>query len=126
MKDPALSSSANQVPDGPRDYDPVYLHARREAVVIILLFATFCIWSLAVSWTQGYKSGGLDGESIKTILGMPTWAFWGVFVPWLVVDVVAVWFCFCFMKNDDLGEAHEGEDLAEQIQHMEEEEATDA
>ena len=91
--------------------DPVYLHARRETLVIILLFTGFCIWSVAVCLTKGYVD---SSETIDTTFGMPTWTFWGIFVPWLVVDVVAVWFCFFFMKADDLGAAHEDADLDEQ------------
>lgn len=103
-------------PPGSYEYDPVFLHARREAFVIVGLFAIFCGWSLAVSFSSGYQSPGASGAQVDLVLGMPSWVFWGIFLPWVVVDVVAVWFCFFFMKNDDLGEAHEGEDLAEQLE----------
>jgi hypothetical protein len=102
-------------------YDPVFLHARREAIVIILLFAGFCIWAVSVCWTQGYLKSDETLAVVETTFGMPTWAFWGVFVPWIVSDAAAVWFCFFIMKPDDLGTAHENEDLQEQLEHLQQE-----
>lgn len=118
-----MSSRPDPVPDSPTDYDPVYLRARRELVVIVLLFAIFCIWAVGVCYVSGYVAPGGEPEEISLTLGMPSWAFWGLLVPWLAVDAVAVWFCFFYMRDDDLGEAHEGEDLAEQVEHMHEVEA---
>jgi len=91
-------------PDAPQ-YDPVYLHSLREMLVILLLFSVACVWALCVSFSYGYQAGP-DG-SVPTILGMPSWVFYSVLLPWLVIDVVACWFCFFYMKNDDLGEAVE-------------------
>ncbi|MEQ8787760.1 MAG: DUF997 family protein [Pirellulaceae bacterium] len=103
-------------------YDPVFVHARRETVVIIALFAFFCVWSIVVCYLLGYRDPSEAAAEVSITFGMPTWVFWGLFVPWIAVDVVAVWFCFFFMKNDELGESHEGEDLQEQIEHMHEHE----
>ncbi|MCA9118661.1 MAG: hypothetical protein H6822_04290 [Planctomycetaceae bacterium] len=100
------------------EYDPTYLHSLREAYTIIALFALFFIWSIFVCYNYGYLSPGEQLSEVSTVMGMPAWAFWGIGFPWVLVDVVAVWFCFFYMKNDDLGEAHEGEDLAEQIAHL--------
>ncbi|QDU92825.1 DUF997 family protein [Lignipirellula cremea] len=86
--------------------DPVYLNARRESFVIVALFAVFILWSVTVCVYFGYLPTTAEGEApeISLVLGMPAWAFWGLLAPWLAVDVVAFWFCFFFMKNDDLGE----------------------
>lgn len=87
-------------------YDPVFLHARREAIVIVILFSIMCIWSLCVSIGMGYFSDE-DAIEISRVMGIPSWVFWGILVPWLVVDLIAIWFCFFFMKDDDLGEVKE-------------------
>jgi hypothetical protein len=102
------------------DWDPTYLHSLRETYVIIALFAVFCVWSIFVCYNYGFLSPGEQRASVTTVLGMPSWAFWGICMPWIAVDIVAVWFCFFFMEPDDLGEAHEGEDLAEQLAHLDE------
>ena len=116
------NSAANKLP-GKDEYDPVFIHARRETLVIVALFAAFFLWSLFVCYNYGYLRPDAPEAPVKIVLGMPSWVFWGLFVPWIVVDVVAVWFCFFYMKADDLGEAHEGEDLAEQVEHLHEKEA---
>ncbi|MCA9156369.1 MAG: hypothetical protein R3C99_20220 [Pirellulaceae bacterium] len=119
----AKRSSEDRSGESMPPYDPVYLHSLRELFVIVILFTIFLIWSITTCYIVGYAEPGTEPASTPLWLGMPAWAFFGVFLPWVVVDVVAVWFCFFFMQNDDLGEAHEGEDLAEQVRHQHEREA---
>jgi len=103
------------------EYDPTYLHSLRELYVIIALFSVFCVWSICVCFNLGYIGPEESRAEVPMVLGMPSWAFWGVFLPWIVVDIVAVWFCFFFMQPDDLGETHDGEDLAEQASSLDDE-----
>jgi hypothetical protein len=88
----------------PVEWDPTYLHSLRETYVIIGLFAFFCIWSIFVCYNYGYLGEGEARATVSTVLGMPAWAFWGICLPWIAVDIVAVWFCFFFMEPDNLGE----------------------
>lgn len=85
--------------------DPVVVHARREAVVILVAFAVCLAWSVTWCYLAGYHEPGAAGPA--TVLGMPSWVFWGVLVPWLGADLFACWFCFCFMADDPLGEAED-------------------
>lgn len=123
--DSPTSAGSAGLPDGDQ-LDPVFLHARREAWVIVALFSVFCAWSVFVCYNYGFIGATEEQASPSIIFGMPSWIFWGLFVPWIAVDVVAVWFCFFFMTADDLGEAHEGEDLTEQIEHAHDKEADNA
>jgi hypothetical protein len=89
-----------------RDYDPVFLHSRREAVII------FCVWLAALLWTVPYCylngfTQNFEFQQFETVLGIPHWVFWGVAMPWLAADAFTIWFCFFYMVDDDLGE--EGE-----------------
>lgn len=102
--------------DGPMDadqieYDPVFLNSRREAIVIFCLWAVGLIWAVPFCYFTGYFTGEVDADNISTILGIPAWLFWGIFIPWIVADVFTTWFCFCYMKDDDLGE-----ELGEELQ----------
>ena len=84
--------------------DPAFTNARREAFFILGLFACCFVWALGVYFADGYfPTSSVPGE-IPTVLGMPRWVFWGIFLPWLVVDAVTIWFVFFFMRDDDLGE----------------------
>lgn len=96
------------------EYDPVFLHSRREAIVIFFVWLAGLLWAVPFCYFNGFL-GNVEPGEITTTLGMPTWLFWGIFVPWIVADVVTMWFCFCYMKDDDLGEAHEGADIAEEV-----------
>ena len=64
------------------EYDPTYLNSLREAFVIIALFAVFCVWSIFVCYNYGYLSPGERRSEIPTVLGMPSWAFWGSSRAW--------------------------------------------
>ncbi len=99
------------------EFDPVFLHSRREAIVIFFIWVTAIIWVVPFCYFQGY-GGNVNPESIGMIIGIPTWLFWGVFVPWVVADIFTVWFCFFYMQDDELGEAHEGADIEEELAEM--------
>lgn len=86
-------------PDG--KLDSVFLNARREFWAILVIWAAFCVWVVGVSWWLGHS---VDAEHPRTTLGMPPWIFWGVALPWVMANVVTVWFCLSFMADDPLGE----------------------
>lgn len=82
--------------------DPVVVHSRREAIVILAAFAVCLVWSVGSCYLMGYH--GPSGAELHMVLGMPSWVFWGVLIPWLGADVFGLWFCFVFMADDPLGE----------------------
>jgi hypothetical protein len=93
-------------PSPERDpFDPLVIHARRETLAILAAFVVCMIWSLAWCYFFGYLAA--DGGPSPKTLGMPSWVFWGVVVPWLAADLFAVWFCFFFVVDDPLGEAQD-------------------
>ena len=85
--------------------DPVVVHARREALVILAAFAVCLVWSIGWSYLAGYGEP-VDG-GLATVWGMPRWVFGGVLVPWLAADLFGLWFCFFFMADDPLGESED-------------------
>jgi sodium/pantothenate symporter len=99
-----MSSASSRHPP----YDPVYLHARREAVFILVVFAAFLAWAVGVAYLDGYLAPGETVAEVPTVLGMPRWVFWGIFLPWIFADIATVIFCFFFMADDDLGESARG------------------
>ena len=89
--------------------DHVLKSARREAVVV------FVVWVCALAYTVTYcYLNGYDRsvEDLKFVLGFPDWVFWGIVVPWLVCAVISYWFSYRFMRDEELGEElDEGDDL---------------
>ena len=102
------------------EYHPVYLHARREMLFIVAIYLCALLWTVPYCYLNGFSDQPEDfsAEKLELVLGMPSWVFWGVVTPWLAANVVTTIFCFCFMKDDDLGPAHEDADLAEEIAAM--------
>ncbi|MCA9024460.1 MAG: DUF997 family protein [Planctomycetaceae bacterium] len=88
-------------PPADRPDDPVFLHARREALVILGLWAAAMLWVVPYCYFFGYHPVE-NPEQLKTIIGIPDWVFWGVFVPWLVCCLFSFVFSFWLIQDDDL------------------------
>ena len=96
-------SNDTPVPDDRPEYDTVFLNSRREAVVIFSIWLAGLLWAVPFCYLTGYINN-YDPQTFTTTLGIPTWLFWGIAVPWLVADIITTWFCFWYLKDDDLGE----------------------
>jgi len=79
-------------------------NARREALLIMSLWAAVLIWSVSSGYVFGYHQ---PASAVPLILGMPAWVVWSVVAPWIVCLLFSVWFCFVFMADDDLGQDQE-------------------
>lgn len=76
-------------------------HARREGLVLMVVWALALCWSTAYAFATGYRRTPAD---MSLVLGMPEWVFWSVVVPWALCLAFSVWFCFFYMADDDLGQ----------------------
>lgn len=88
-----------------KQYDPVFLNSRREAIIIFASWIVAFAWTIPYCFWMGYpnvRAG--DSVQVQTVLGFPSWLFWGVFAPWMAANVFTIWFCFFQMKDDPLGE----------------------
>lgn len=95
---------------GRRD-DPVFVHACREAIIILSFWLAVTVYCCAYSYFFGYIRPGrpLGPDDVRPILGIPSWAFWGFVVPWLLCALFTVWFAGFYMADDDLGDDRAGE-----------------
>ncbi len=91
--------------------DPVIRNARREAIIIGLVWAACTLYCCLYSYWAGYERPGrvLTRADVRPILGIPSWAFWGYVAPWAACAAFTVWFAGFFMADDDLGRDHAGE-----------------
>lgn len=84
-----------ETPD--KQYDPTFLHARKEAWLILLA------WAVSLIWTVGYSTfAGFEATELTLVWGMPSWVFWGVVFPWGAATVFSVWFGLYYMADDEL------------------------
>jgi hypothetical protein len=91
------------------ELDPVFVSSRREAIFVLIVFAVFAVFVIGVSYGLGNRLEATEGEPVSTILGLPTWVFWGILVPWGAANVVTAWYCLSFMSHESLEEAGQGE-----------------
>lgn len=81
--------------------DSVLKSARREAVVVLTVWAAALVYTVGVCYRLGY---GRAAESLRFVYGFPDWVFWGIVAPWLACLAITAWFALRFMTDDDLGE----------------------
>ncbi len=70
-------------------------------------------WAFFAVWTGGYNAlyaVGREDEPVALVCGMPSWAFYGIALPWALALATTIWFAMFFMKDTDLGE--DGEERA--------------
>jgi hypothetical protein len=94
---------SNSMPDRPEPAakeQRLLRNARREGLLIMLVWAAALIWTVASGYLLGYRRHPAE---MSTILGMPDWVFWSVVFPWVLCTLFSIWFCFRFMADDDLG-----------------------
>src|SRR3989304_1933066 len=85
--------------------DPTFRNARREAIVLCVVFIFALVYTLFICSRFGYDR---DPAEIVSYLGIPDWVMWGIFAPWTVCVLVTVWFCFVYMADDPLEDEDDG------------------
>lgn len=88
--------------------DPVLRNSRREAKIILAVWASAMVYCCLYSYFFGYiREGHPRGMAeLNPILGVPSWFFWGVLAPWGITGIITIGFAAFFMTDDDLGSDH--------------------
>jgi hypothetical protein len=92
--------------------DPLFRSSLHELKWIIAIWAGTFVWVIGYCRLFGYG----DDEAIDLTMGMPSWAFWGVFLPWGIASLASCWFALAQMQDhpletddsDDGGELSDG------------------
>lgn len=99
----------------------LFRHARREAVIVGVVWALSLLWTVGYCYVHGYghdadswlARSGLVAErpvgDFHAVLGLPEWLLYGILAPWLACTLFTLIFAGRLMTDDDLGrEADEG------------------
>ncbi len=80
-----------------------YRRSLVEMWLVLGLWAAAGLYAVPVSFWLGH---GKRPEEITYPfgLGIPDWAFWGVFVPWAVCNVITLVLCFGVIEDVPLSE----------------------
>lgn len=91
---------------------PLLKSARREALVVLIVWAltttycvTYCTWygyAIPARLAGSGTATGRDPATLTFVLGFPDWIFWGIVLPWGVCTIVSTIFAFGFMSDADL------------------------
>ena len=103
MSSQQMAASGNDPAATPR-FTRVFLNSRREAIVIFGSWFVALCWSVPYCYFNGYGHT-VDAETFSTTLGMPSWLFTGILLPWIAADLFTTWVCFFFMQDDELSRA---------------------
>ena len=68
--------------------------------VAIAWLATLCYITFMVV-RYGYIDPASQPETPPLVWGIPSWAFWGIVVPWIAMVGVAWFFALVVMKDDE-------------------------
>ena len=84
--------------------DPLVRSARREALVVMLIWLCAMLYTVLYCYVYGYHR---PPETLTYILGFPDWVVWGILAPWGVCLLLSYWFGYVFMHDTELGKADE-------------------
>lgn len=87
----------------PQD-DPVLVSARREGLVVLVIWLVAMGYTITYCYLHGYHR---SVESLTFVLGIPDWVFWGIVAPWMICVVASWLFSYVLMTDADLGEENE-------------------
>jgi hypothetical protein len=76
--------------------------ARRELVVSATVWLIALVWSVGYCAKYGYHFKTVD--ELTFVFGIPSWIFYGVFLPWGLCTAFSGAFAFGFMQDAELGE----------------------
>lgn len=79
--------------------DPLYRGALQEMKWILLAWVVNFAWVIGYCRTAAFKV--VEGEP-ATVIGMPAWVFFGVFLPWLAATAFTAWFALARMEDQPL------------------------
>jgi len=79
--------------------DQVYRHSLRESLVAVSAWLVCGVYSVTYCFLNGH---GRKPDEIEVTWGIPNWVLFGVFLPWVLCNVFAWWYCFCFVKDQEL------------------------
>jgi hypothetical protein len=86
-------------PEPGRTPDPLLQSARREALIVAVLFVVSLAYTVTYCTLFGYNR---PAESLTFILGIPDWVFYGILCPWAVCTAIGCYFSYFLMRDHEL------------------------
>ena len=69
--------------------------------MVLIIWLLALITTATVMTSKGYLPSEERPDAPALIWGIPSWVFWGLFVPWFVLIAVTWWFALSYLKDDE-------------------------
>ena len=73
----------------------------KEARMVVVFWIVGMVYCVTMFLLLGYIPPEQRPDEPSLILGIPSWVFWGLFLPWFVQIGLSSWFAICVMKDDE-------------------------
>jgi hypothetical protein len=84
-----------------------FRQSRRELWFMLATWIVFAAWVTTVGALTSFERPDAGSNAVPTLLGMPRWVVLTVALPWMVANLVIVYFATCFMKDTPLVDSAE-------------------
>ncbi len=71
--------------------------SRREAGLILGIWGAFALWVLGYASLYAYR---VDPAEVSLTLGLPSWVFWGIALPWMAATLTTILFSTRIMRDE--------------------------
>ena len=81
-----------------------FKQTKRELIIFLTGWLFFAAWVIIYSYFNAYKDQNAE-PSIT--LGMPSWVFWGIALPWICATVFTVYISLFVIKDQEFSNEEE-------------------
>ncbi|MDP6442992.1 MAG: hypothetical protein QGG36_24750 [Pirellulaceae bacterium] len=96
---------ADQFDAGELDFNETqhrhYRQCLKEAIVAGVLWTAALIFCGVVFFLVAYPPAAARPDTPPLVLGVPSWAFWGVVAPWFALIALAWLYAVYFVRDDE-------------------------
>jgi hypothetical protein len=100
------------------EIDPGFERTRRESLFLVIPWLICCVWSVGYCYLFGYTDHPRQVGEVTNLLpdltaydqrgvptldplgwGIPAWAFWGIFIPWMLSILFSIIYALWIMND---------------------------
>jgi phosphatidylserine synthase len=83
-----------------------FKQAKHELSIFLIGWLFFAAWVIIYSYFNAYKN---QAEEPSITLGMPSWVFWGIAIPWICATAFTVYISLFVIKDQEFTTEEEQE-----------------
>ena len=84
--------------------DPVFKSSLRELKWIFVIWLVHFVWVVGYCYAFGYLA---PKTQLTTVIGMPSWVFWGIAIPWICATAFTVYISLFVIRDQEFSNEEE-------------------